>query len=139
MRFLHPLPSPASFVRHGSRRAAATISVVMFLAVPSFLEAQTPPLPDTVIPVQGVEVEVFRRPLGSGNVPFAVSVVEQEALQTGTSGLSLEEAIRGRTSSSPVTCAGGGASSRRCWTCSIGGGMSPRCWSSPWTRPSASS
>ena len=48
-----------------------------------------------MIPVQGVEVEVFRRPLGAGNVPFAVSVVDGEAIQTGTSGLSLEEALRG--------------------------------------------
>lgn len=66
------------------------------------LSAQQPPAarpdtlrPDTVIRLEGIEVEVFRRPLGSGNVPFAVSVVERDAILRGTSGLSLEEALRG--------------------------------------------
>lgn len=82
-----PLPTPGP--------GLATILFVLILATPVLAHGQTPPLPDTVIPVQGVEVEVFRRPLGAGNVPFAVSVVDGEAIQTGTSGLSLEEAIRG--------------------------------------------
>jgi len=86
---------PVFPLRRGPGAAVATILAVVTLAAPPLLEGQTPPLPDTVIPVQGVEVEVFRRPLGAGNVPFAVSVVDGEAIQTGTSGLSLEEALRG--------------------------------------------
>lgn len=82
------------------RRSVALV-LVLAGSLPALSAAQERPVPrpDTAAAdtfrLEGVEVEVFRRPLGSGDVPFAVSVVGRNSLQRGTSGFSLEEALRG--------------------------------------------
>lgn len=83
-------------------RSVLLVSLVTFAVgswSPLASQQRPAPRPDTTaadtVRLEGIEVEVFRRPLGSGEVPFAVSVVAQDAIHRGTSGLSLEEALRG--------------------------------------------
>ncbi len=52
-------------------------------------------LPDSVVPLDSVVVTVIRGSDGLGRTPFAVSVQGQQNLQSGNSGLSLEEALQG--------------------------------------------
>ena len=52
-------------------------------------------LPDSVVPLDSVVVTVIRGSDGLGRTPFAVSVQGQQALQSGNTGLSLEEALQG--------------------------------------------
>ena len=51
--------------------------------------------PDSVIPLEPIEVTVLRTPLLQNAAPFAVSVVTEADLQRGRSGFFLEEAMQG--------------------------------------------
>lgn len=88
-----------SRIRAARGLAAAVAASLALGSAPLQGQERTPLRPDTLpadtFRLEGIEVEVFRRPLGSGEVPFAVSVVGREAIQRGTSGFSLEEALRG--------------------------------------------
>jgi len=71
-------------------------ALLLAAALPSHGAAQTPTVPqEDTVRVEGVEVEVLRRTLATGQVPFSISVVTEEEIHRGTSGVSLEEALRG--------------------------------------------
>lgn len=83
------VPLHGTLQAQSAQGAGAPPAVVRDAVVPD------PVVPDTVVPLAGVRVEVFRRTLAGGVAPFSSGVVDEAALQRGTSGVFLEEALRG--------------------------------------------
>lgn len=70
--------------------------VSLAAALPAFAAAQEPMPEDSAraVPVPGVTVTVLRTPIPLSRSPYAVSVVESDAVTSGAPGLALDEALR---------------------------------------------
>ena len=81
-------------------RASVTRWVGILLVATAVFSLGTPEIaaqqqPDSVIPLEPLEVTVLRTPYLQNAAPLAVSVLTEEDLQMGRSGFFLEEALQG--------------------------------------------
>ena len=81
-------------------RVNVTALVVTLLLATAMLNAWTPEIaaqepPDSVIPLEPLEVTVLRTPFLQNAAPLAVSVLTGDDLQRGRSGFFLEDALQG--------------------------------------------
>ena len=81
-------------------RVSVTPLVVTLLMSAAMLNPWTPEVagqqaPDSVIPLEPIEVTVLRTPFLQNAAPLAVSVLTGDDLQRGRSGFFLEDALQG--------------------------------------------
>ena len=74
--------------------AAGIVLLSAFGPAVAELRAQLPE-PDSVVPLEEIEVNVLRTPISLGQAPFSISVLGESALTHGKAGLSIEEALQG--------------------------------------------
>jgi len=82
-------------VRVHAARWFATLLTIVAMSSPWTPEVAAQQQPDSVIALEPIEVTVLRTPIMQNAAPFAVSVMTEEDLQRGRSGLFLEEALQG--------------------------------------------
>ena len=73
----------------------ATLLAVVAMSSPWTPEVAAQQQPDSVIPLEPIEVTVLRTPIMQNAAPFAVSAMTEADLQRGRSGFFLEEALQG--------------------------------------------
>ena len=82
-------------VRANVAHWVATLLTVVAISSPWTPGVAAQQRPDSIIPLEPIEVTVLRTPLLMNAAPFAVSVVTESDLQRGRSGFFLEEALQG--------------------------------------------